>query len=60
MRQEDIARKVQIDELLKQEIRIEIRETLATEISIVHRAKRVFTAADLWQIHRRRRSFSRR
>jgi hypothetical protein len=52
--------KVRVDERLLHEIQQEIMETLAIDVELKRKKPQVFCAADLWNIHRKKRPISRR
>lgn len=52
--------KVRVDERLLHEIQNEVKETLAIDVAVEVRKANVFCAADLWNIHRKKRPVSRR
>ncbi len=52
--------KVRVDERLLHEIQQEVKETLAMNVELETKKPNVFCVADLWNIHRKKRSVSRR
>lgn len=52
--------KVRVDERLLHEIQQEVREILAVDVALKVKKPQVFSAADLWNIHRKKRPISRR
>lgn len=47
---------VQVDEEIKKQLLLEVKETLATDIGVKNRKR--FTAADMWHLKRNRRTSS--
>ncbi len=52
--------KVRVDEKLLHEIQQEVKETLAMDVELTEKKSTVFCAADLWNIHRKKRPVTRR
>jgi hypothetical protein len=51
-----MAKTVQVDEEIKKQLLHEVKETLATDIGVKNRKR--FTAADMWNLKRNRRTAS--
>ena len=46
----------QLDEKTKQQLKADVKETLATDVNIVNNSKAKFTAVDMWNRQRKSRS----
>lgn len=59
--QMNITPKVRVDQRLLDEIKTSVQETIAFDVTLVEkRSKRVFCAAELWNIHKQKHSLRRR
>ena len=57
----NVTGKVHVDQRLLQEIKTEVKETIAVGVELQPKeAKRIFCAAELWNIHRQRKQFLQR